>query len=252
MRRRGSKNTQNRSKIRQLGVLMGFVSLLTLLIGGFFSLKHSHHFPLRQVIITPTLKHLDAALLKNVLQEHLRGDFFSLNVPELKKALLAQPWVYDVSFRRLWPDRLEVHILEQEAVAQLATGEVINVQGDLFMPSKSSLTEKLPVLLVPLEQLKASLQLLQRFEKKLAPFGIQITSFRLNERDALQLEIGDHTLVLLGREDRTNRFERFISVYPKLIGSHLEEIQSVDLRYPNGLAIKRKDQPNHEKNAISR
>jgi cell division protein FtsQ len=44
--------------------------------------------------------------------------------------------------------------------------------------------------------------------------------------------------LLLGKGINNERLERFISVYPKLLGEKIAQVDSVDLRYTNGFAVR--------------
>jgi cell division septal protein FtsQ len=44
-------------------------------------------------------------------------------------------------------------------------------------------------------------------------------------------------LVKLGRQDALPRFKRFVAIYPKILQSSKAPIVSVDLRYPDGVAV---------------
>jgi len=68
---------------------------------------------------------------------------------------------------------------------------------------------------------------------------VQVT---LSPRLAWQLKLDNGMLVEVGREQPKSpvgvRLQRFIEVYPELVGKRATRPSVVDLRYPNGFAIR--------------
>lgn len=77
---------------------------------------------------------------------------------------------------------------------------------------------------------------------KLAP-----RSLLLSKRYAWTAKLDNGIVLNLGRaherEQLKARVDRFVSVYPQLAAALPGRIESVDMRYPNGLALKRRAQP---------
>jgi len=75
-----------------------------------------------------------------------------------------------------------------------------------------------------------------------APLGVAPEAVQLSRRYAWSVRLDNGVTVELGREqnDRMlkDRVERLVSVYPKLAARLQDRIESVDMRYPNGLALK--------------
>ena len=48
----------------------------------------------------------------------------------------------------------------------------------------------------------------------------------------------DNGIVLqIGHKEILTRLYHFVKVYPKMIGMHAKDVEYVDLRYPNGVAV---------------
>jgi cell division septal protein FtsQ len=47
----------------------------------------------------------------------------------------------------------------------------------------------------------------------------------------------------LGREDFTERLQRFVDIYPRILASQSDKIAVVDLRYTNGFAVRWTNSP---------
>jgi cell division protein FtsQ len=75
----------------------------------------------------------------------------------------------------------------------------------------------------------------------------------LSKRYAWSARLDNGILLHLGRaNDRAAlkaRIDRLVSVYPRLASALPGRIEAIDMRYPNGLALKRRAQPIGSNNA---
>lgn len=200
--------------------------------------------PVRQVVFAEALPHTTRAEVEELLPAALKGNFFSLNLETVRRALEQLPWVRKVEVRRVWPARLEVRIEEHRPVARWGEthGELVNSYGEVFAASLvSPEAENLPLLSGPpgtaSEVLKRYAELIGTFQK-IGERPVQVT---LSPRLAWQLKLERGMLVELGREQTKSpvgvRLQRFIEMYPETIGKRAAQPKVVDLRYPNGYAI---------------
>ncbi len=201
--------------------------------------------PVRQVVFAEALPHTMRAEVEELLPAALKGNFFSLNLEMVRRALEQLPWARKVEVRRIWPARLEVRIEEHRPVARWGDtkGELVNSYGEVFAASLvAPELERLPVLSGPpgtaAEVLKRYSELIGAFQK-IGEKPVQVT---LSPRLAWQLKLEHGMLLELGREQTKSpigiRLQRFIEVYPETIGKQPAQPKVVDLRYPNGYAIR--------------
>ena len=201
--------------------------------------------PVRQVVFAEALPHTTRAEVEELLPAALKGNFFSLNLETVRRALEQLPWVRKVEVRRVWPARLEVRIEEHRPVARWgeAHGELVNSYGEVFAANVASPeAESLPMLSGPpgtaSEVLRRYAELIETFQK-IGEKPVQVT---LSPRLAWQLKLERGMLVELGREQTKSpvgvRLQRFIEMYPETIGKRAAQPKVVDLRYPNGYAIR--------------
>jgi cell division protein FtsQ len=60
----------------------------------------------------------------------------------------------------------------------------------------------------------------------------------LSARRAWRIELDKGLTVELGRDNADVRLARFIDAYPRTIAAMGDSVQYVDLRYPNGFAVR--------------
>ena len=115
---------------------MGIVILGALLAtGGFFGwrwMQKPTTFPITHVVVEGEFNHVPQAALEAAIHSKLSGGFFSINLGDIRHAVLLQPWIAEVSFRRVWPNTLMVQLSEQKPLARFGTDGVLTSEGKLF------------------------------------------------------------------------------------------------------------------------
>ena len=177
---------------------------------------------------------LDHELQQSLAALPEAGNFFSLDVSEVKLALEQLPWVKQVTVRKQWPDKLSIALQEQEVVARWNNAALLNQQGQIFEAPQQRVTSALASLSGPDEQAEAVLATFRQLQEVLQVRQLSIVSLALTERHAWQVELASGIVLKLGKEDKLNRMERFVSVYPRLKANAVDYI---DLRYDTGFAV---------------
>ncbi len=216
------------------GSLMA-VLVTTAIVSGFIWMMKPGTLPIKQVHIEGEFLRLDTNHLQTLVTDKVRGGFFNIDVAAIHKALLALPWVKEVSVHRVWPDALRVVVNEQMAVVRWNETGLLNDQGRYFAPDKASFPAGLPVLEGPDESRKL---LLERFELLTQTYGLAVKRLRLNQRRAWSFEMDNGLSVVLGRRDFENRAQRFEQVVVNNLGEKLAEANEIDMRYTNGFAVR--------------
>ena len=217
--------------------LLGLMIFAIFLI-GILTLHNPKTLPFHQIKIIATGTHPKISELKNIVIQHINGGFFSFSARELRSALMALPWVYNVSIRRIWPNELEIFLVEQQPLARWNRTQLISKLGTFFNPSVTIISKDLPQLEGPDNYKKIILAQFKQFNQLLEPLRIKITALKVNDRETWFLVLNDHIRVYLGREDIDRRFKKLVLFYQKIISDRNRQVDYIDLRYPNGLAIR--------------
>ncbi len=201
--------------------------------------------PVRQVVFATELPHTRRAEIEQVMPATLRGNFFSLNLEVVRGALETLPWVRKVEVRRIWPAKLEVRVEEHKPVARWGEGrgEMVNSYGEVFAAlGPEEELGRLPLLYGPTG---TAAEVLKRYGELVGSFqtvGEKPVQVILSPRLAWQLKLDNGMLVDMGREQPKSpvgvRLQRFIEVYPEMIAKRAVRPVVVDLRYPNGFAMR--------------
>ncbi len=205
-------------------------------------LFESRVFSLKTIVVGGELQHVVRADIVSALQGRVKGTFFTVDLEAVRALFEGIPWVRRAELRRGWPDRLEVRVEEHVALArwgQRREPRLVNTHGELF-PGQSDAT--LPVFSGPAGSEGEVTQRYLAFRGLLAPLALEPEQVLLSSRLSWQVKLSNGLTVRLGHDsdkDRVDsRLARLVSVYPETLGEAPNRPDYVDLRYPNGFAIR--------------
>lgn len=215
-------------------VVLVFISLL---VWGGMTLSDPDTLPIKQVRIEGDFTRLSPVDLQLLVTDKVRGGFFNLDVDAVRLALLDEPWVSEVTVKRIWPDALRVIVIEQVPVVRWGDSGLLNHAGEYFAPEITTIPVVLPLLSGPVG---SEVNLLNRFnmmQERIQAIGFNIASITLNERRAWSFQLKNGIKVVLGRRDFEDRFNRVLTLIPTTISGRIEQTESIDMRYTNGFSI---------------
>jgi cell division protein FtsQ len=231
-------------------VMLG-VLLLALIYAGYRWTARLPIFELTEIQVRAVpgkpLRYVDESTVRSAALQRLRGNFFSMDLTAARAAFETVPWVQHASVRREWPNKLVVTIDEFVALGTWGEqGRLISVDGVLFTANLDEAEQegKLPALDGPDESAREVAQRLFDLREWLAPVKLTPRALSLSKRYAWSARLDNGILLNLGRaNDRAAlkaRVDRLVSVYPRLASALPGRIESIDMRYPNGLALRRR------------
>ena len=201
--------------------------------------------PLRQVVFAQELQHTRRAEIEQALPGALKGNFFSVDLEAVRGELEKLPWVRKVELRRIWPARLEARVEEHRPAARWGEGrdELVNTFGEVFAATApDEELSGLPLLHGPQGTAPEVLKRYGDFVGNFKALGQKPVQVTLSPRLAWQVKLDNGMLVEMGREQQKSpvgtRLQRFIEVYPELVAKRATRPSVVDLRYPNGFAMR--------------
>ncbi|MBP9712812.1 MAG: cell division protein FtsQ/DivIB [Sterolibacterium sp.] len=225
--------------------------MLGLLYAAILAVVRLPVFPLHQVVVVSPLDQVTRTQIDYVVQHSLDGNFFTVNLDNMRASFEKLPWVRKASLRRRWPDGIEVELEEHVAVArwQNSAGEarLVNRQGEVFGAALNGSQNRLPLFAGPEGTSAQVLAHYQGFSELLAPSGRSLRVVQFSPRQAWQLRLDDGLVLELGREQGKatlhDRLERFVTTYAAVksrvsAGVGVPQIAAIDMRYPNGFALR--------------
>ena len=193
--------------------------------------------PVAEIRVAGATRHLDKTVLAHNLAASLDRPLLELDLKRLQEHLVEHPWVHMASVRRQWPPALEVKIEEEVPVARWGDKGLLNHQGDIFWPELKPEYRALPRLSGPAHETVRIMQQFHDLNRMFSIEGLKLTGLTLETRGAWTLELDNGIRIVAGREQLVQRLKRFLSIYRLSLADRAEQIEQVDIRYTNGVAV---------------
>lgn len=193
--------------------------------------------PIAKVNVQGDLSYISQQAVQQRIAPYIAASFFSIDLAGMRRELEQMPWIAHAEVRRVWPDQVMVRLEEQLPIARWGDEALLNNQGQAFAPRELAHYEQLPQLWGPQRAQEQVMQQYQMLSQMLRPLGFSIARLELRERGSWFLSTGQGVELLLGRDHLVEKMRRFISIYEKTLKDQIANIERVDLRYPNGLAV---------------
>ncbi|AYF88288.1 cell division protein FtsQ/DivIB [Pseudomonas sp. JS3066] len=193
--------------------------------------------PIAKVNVQGDLSYISQQAVQQRIAPYIAASFFSIDLAGMRRELEQMPWIAHAEVRRVWPDQVMVRLEEQLPIARWGDEALLNNQGQAFTPRELAHYEQLPQLWGPQRAQEQVMQQYQMLSQMLRPLGFSIVRLELRERGSWFLSTGQGVELLLGRDHLVEKMRRFISIYEKTLKEQIANIERVDLRYPNGLAV---------------
>ena len=193
--------------------------------------------PLGHVSINGAMHYLTQQEVQQVISDNLNGGYFTVDLYRIRDALLELPWMQEASIRRVWPSGLRVELQEKTALAYWGDESLLSSEGEVFTPATKPADLSLPQLSGPDGLHKTVWQFMTQQQQQFAALGLQIKKLVLDKRRAWQMQLIDGTVIRLGRGDIDQRLQRFNKVFAMSNAPALNDIEIIDMRYPNGFAL---------------
>lgn len=192
------------------------------------------------------LRHVNPSTVRSTAVPRIKGNFFTTDLDAVRGAFEAVPWVRKAAVRREWPDKLIVTVEEHEALGTWGDeGKLVSVKGDIFTANLAEAEEDgdLPEFFGPDGSEKEVVARYRDLTEWFKAVSLTPEAVQLSSRYAWTVRLNNGMTVELGREQTKmtlkDRVDRLIGIYPELAARLQDRIvESVDMRYPNGLALK--------------
>jgi len=233
-----------------LGLVFFIVVLFSLITISWWLTQHfigQESAPVTSIVISGEMPYSQRSDIINAIDSVDMGNFFQVDVNEVQRHVLTLPWVYSVAVRKQWPNELKIYVVDQNPVAVWNGDFLINQVGQVFQADIERINHYLPNFFGPEGSELVALENYRDLNELLDYKALKIDELVLSERFSWQLTLNDGVTLNLGREERVERIQRFMDVYPiikaqlkaKIIAEKQQNqaVDYIDLRYDTGLAV---------------
>lgn len=227
-------------------LLLGVFALLTLGALGTWAVRHPV-WTVKAISVHGDVEHQNAvtfrAQLASQMRSRLSSSFLTIDLQQVRQLFESVPWVRQAVVQREFPNRLRVTLEEHRAVAwwgESGSGQLVNSLGEVFDASPDD-SDGLPELLGPRDSSAQVWAMYQSLQAELSRLELGLARLELTERGAWRARLDSGAVVEIGRgtpEELQARVARFTATLSQLTQRYAGALQSVDLRYPNGYALR--------------
>lgn len=207
-------------------------------------------FALRDVVLRGDVERQNAAAVHARIVNRLAGNFFTLDLAHSRSVFESLPWVRQAVVRRAFPNELEVLLQEHQPAAYWGGADqstMVNSFGEVFEASRADVEGEA---LLHLDGPAGTAAEVLRMSRVLAPVleqGLEqpLQSLALSVHGGWHATLASGARIDIGRgtdEQVTARVQRFVQTFAqageKYGRTRAEHIETADLRYADGYAVK--------------
>lgn len=226
--------------------LAALFALMCLAAFGLWAVRHPV-WTVKGISVHGDVTHQNAvtfrAQLATQMKTTLSSSFLTVDLQQVRRLFEGVPWVREAVVQREFPNRLRVTLREHQPVAwwgESGSGQLVNDAGEVFDASPDDI-DGLPELTGPAEQSARVWALYQPLAADLERLELGLDRLALDERGSWRATLHNGARIELGRgtqEELLARVARFTATLSQLTPRYPGAIESVDLRYPNGYAMR--------------
>lgn len=231
------------------GMSMAFASvfvLMGLLLVASWLLKQPI-FNLSAISVQGDVTHNNAVTLRANVTPRLAGNFFTVDLAQTRAVFESVPWVRKAVVQRQFPDRLKVLLQEHQAVAYWGPEgdtRLVNSFGEVFEANQAEVeTADLPQLNGPSGQTPLVLQVYRQLAVQFEKLDMALERLELTGQGSWRARLDSGAVIELGHGsvvEIDGRTQRFIATLSQVSSRYGRDLESADLRYSNGYALRLK------------
>jgi len=227
------------------------LSVLLILMNQKNTLIQLIDHPISQLKVEGEFKSLKVEQVRDSLNGVIGAGFLMVDLAQIKARVEQIPWVQSAMVKRVWPGEIQLTVQEQVPVSYWNQSSFLNALGHTFTPEVLDLNLKLPKLIGVTELHSARriemLNVLEHINAEIKHYGVRVKELELKPRGVWEAQLNNNIQVALGvihgidnRQDKklNDKLERVGKIFTNGQRIELDQIEKIDARYPNGVAIK--------------
>ncbi len=202
-------------------------------------------FNLSAITVRGDITHNNAVTLRANVAPRLAGNFFTVNLVQTRAVFESVPWVRQAVVQRQFPDKLKVSLQEHQPVAYWGPEgdtRLVNSFGEVFEANQAEIeSADLPQLDGPQGQAPLVLQAYRRLSVQFEKRDMQLVRLELTGQGSWRALLDTDAELELGHgsvDEIDARTQRFLTTLNQVSARFGRDLESADLRYSNGYAIK--------------
>ena len=161
----------------------------------------------------------------------------SSDLMKITSLLESHPWIERAFVRRKWPSGIEVKVIEEVPLARWGDRNFLNDRGEILDLNNRNLSS-LPVLTGVENSERLIMNTYQEISLLLRPAGLKIIELSYNNQGIWKLTLSNGLEILIGRDQIIEKIRRFLIIWMATLKSSSTDMDGVDIRYDNGIAVR--------------
>ena len=211
--------------------------LFILFVCSVSKLYHAEFFPVAHVKVYG-VQHVAHQEIETLVSPFVNQGFFAVKVDRIKEKILQLPWIAEVVVQKVWPNQVIITINEKNPVARWNNASILSSQGELFAPDLTTYPTNLPQFSGPTGEQILMTETFAKMNDALQPLHFKIARLELTPTMTWTATLSNGVKLHIGHKDVLTRLNHFVKVYPKIVGDKVADIDYIDLRYANGVAVR--------------
>ena len=207
---------------------------------------------IQRVAVSGDMKRLDQPALARAVHDNLRGGILTLDIEYLRSEIAKIAWVESVELVRHFPATLAVHIVEEQAVARWNDRGYISHKGEFIDSTLYEDLSALPLLSSALKEgdprsgARESIEIFHMLNSTALMYGQLVQELHQNTAGGWTMIWDNGLSIDLGRVDHLNRTRHVMAAWQRLPDDVKNNIDRIDARYDNGVAISHSERRNQQ------
>lgn len=224
------------------------VAVVVSLAWGLAWLARLPAFALQAITVEGEVTRNNALTLRTNVVPKLSGNFFTIDLHQVREAFEAVPWIRVVIVHREFPNRLRVRLLEQQPAAlwgDEGSSQLVNQQGEVFEANLGEVeSDALPRLKGPQSESLKVLEMYRQLRAVTTAFDLDIEMLELSPGGSWRLLSQLGATIELGQgqiQDIRPALQQFLRTLPQVTaryGRTPKSLAAADLRHKDGYALR--------------
>lgn len=179
--------------------------------------------------------------LADLVEEQLAGNYFTIDLEQIRDRALMPSWAERVVISRAWPDAIVMRVIPRHAIARWGTGRLLSGDGIIFEPMSVGQIDHLPLLHGPANQSREMMMKYRDISLMFEPMGLRLKELYLTDRNTWFMQFENGLRIIVDKSQTMSKLQRLESLSKNDLNAVWPQISAIDLRYRNGLAIQWKN-----------
>lgn len=185
------------------------------------------------------LNQQEILVLTGILAQKADNNFLQADLQNYIDVISKIAWVEQVDIQRDWKKGLIVHVTPRHAVAKFGSERLVDSNGVVFKPAdqKEVDAKHWTQLQGDEKDVLSMMQQVKQVNDWYVPLGLQLKEVIVTSRMTWLFRFDNGLRILVNHDNTSEKLYRLSMMLQHQLNAKLPKMQSIDLRYKNGMAV---------------